>query len=439
MSATNGASRRPRSRRPPRRARSACGSRSPPEPPRARAPRRSRARCRGCRPSPARPVLRSRGPCPRHAIACAGEVGWARWPDGDLYEQIIAAADGHLRRPRGPARALHAKGAWCEGTFTATPRAGGALARLPSAGRAGRRPDPLLQRPRRSRGRTTPSARPRAGGQAARLGRRGDGHPRDHDSRASSPARPRTSSSCSRLRRPDPETGQPDFEKLGAWLGAHPEAQTAIQATLGAEPLASFATADLLLAAHLLARRRGRRADAGPLPLAPGRRASSASPTTRRRSAAATTCTTSSPSGLRAGPVAFELRLPAPDDDDPLDDPTALWPDDRELVDAGRLEIERSSTTPSATTTSTSSTRSGSSTGSSPPTTRSCTRAAGPTRSPPTGAGASRPGPSRRVSDCAETSALGPLRAHRRRRGRGAGGAGWRSCSARAAPTRPAR
>ena len=44
------------------------------------------------------------------------------------------------------------------------------------------------------------------------------------------------------LRRPDPETGQPDFEQLGAWLGEHPEAQTAIQATLGADPLASFAT-----------------------------------------------------------------------------------------------------------------------------------------------------------------------------------------------------
>src|SRR5207247_5761091 len=26
-----------------------------------------------------------------------------------------------------------------------------------------------------------------------------------------------------RLRRPDPETGQPDFEKLGAFLAAHPE------------------------------------------------------------------------------------------------------------------------------------------------------------------------------------------------------------------------
>src|SRR5829696_2028944 len=32
------------------------------------------------------------------------------------------------------------------------------------------------------------------------------------------------------LRRPLPETGQPDMEKLGAWFGAHPEAQVAVGA-----------------------------------------------------------------------------------------------------------------------------------------------------------------------------------------------------------------
>src|SRR3712207_9577896 len=44
------------------------------------------------------------------------------------------------------------------------------------------------------------------------------------------------------LRRPDPETGQPDMEKLGAFLAEHPEAQPAIQAVLMKEPLRSFAT-----------------------------------------------------------------------------------------------------------------------------------------------------------------------------------------------------
>ena len=41
---------------------------------------------------------------------------------GDLYEQIIAATDGLYGAHEGR-RALHSKGSWCEGTFTATPRA----------------------------------------------------------------------------------------------------------------------------------------------------------------------------------------------------------------------------------------------------------------------------------------------------------------------------
>ena len=39
-----------------------------------------------------------------------------------------------------------------------------------------------------------------------------------------------------RLRKPDPETGQPDFEKLGEWMGRHPEAGPAIQAALSTDP-----------------------------------------------------------------------------------------------------------------------------------------------------------------------------------------------------------
>ena len=44
-------------------------------------------------------------------------------PEADLYEQIIAAADADLRRPPPGTRALHAKGTWARGTFTATPEA----------------------------------------------------------------------------------------------------------------------------------------------------------------------------------------------------------------------------------------------------------------------------------------------------------------------------
>ena len=44
-----------------------------------------------------------------------------------------------------------------------------------------------------------------------------------------------------RLLKPDPETGRPDMEVLGAWLGEHPEAGPAIQAALGGQPPASYA------------------------------------------------------------------------------------------------------------------------------------------------------------------------------------------------------
>src|SRR5918997_1027039 len=45
-----------------------------------------------------------------------------------------------------------------------------------------------------------------------------------------------------RARKPDPETGKPDFEKIGAWLEEHPEAGPAIQAAVSADPPESYET-----------------------------------------------------------------------------------------------------------------------------------------------------------------------------------------------------
>jgi catalase len=44
---------------------------------------------------------------------------------------------------------------------------------------------------------------------------------------------------------------------------------------------------------------------------------------------------------LRAGPVAFRLELQLARDADPVDDPSAMWPDDRERAVVGRLELVR--------------------------------------------------------------------------------------------------
>jgi catalase len=47
---------------------------------------------------------------------------------------------------------------------------------------------------------------------------------------------------------------------------------------------------------------------------------------------------------LRKGPVVFNLVLQLAKDGDAIDDPTALWPDDRPRVTIGRLEIIRTTT-----------------------------------------------------------------------------------------------
>jgi hypothetical protein len=44
---------------------------------------------------------------------------------------------------------------------------------------------------------------------------------------------------------------------------------------------------------------------------------------------------------LLAGPVAFRLKLELAQDGDPVDDPSAIWPDGRERVVVGRLELIR--------------------------------------------------------------------------------------------------
>jgi catalase len=45
-----------------------------------------------------------------------------------------------------------------------------------------------------------------------------------------------------KARRPDPETGEPNMEKVGAFVAAHPECVPAIQAALSADPPESYAT-----------------------------------------------------------------------------------------------------------------------------------------------------------------------------------------------------
>jgi catalase len=256
--------------------------------------------------------------------------------EGDLYEQIIEVVNGLYGAHPGH-RALHTKGSWCEGKFTADP----AVAKLTTAFHM--RGDPITALVRFSNAGGKPDAHDAerdARGMAVKL--RG-GESEEIDILATTtPAfvtrTPEDFLELLRLRLPDPETGEPNMEKLGAFLGAHPECQTAIQATLGGQPLASFATAPYF-SPHTfwLIDAAGERHPVRYrwLPEAGEHRIEDDQARERGRDYLHEELA----DRLAAGPIGFTFQLQIPKPDDPLEDPTALWPDDRELIEAGRLEI----------------------------------------------------------------------------------------------------
>ena len=151
----------------------------------------------------------------------------------DSINEISGVHPGH--------RAAHAKGTLCAGTFTATPAAA-ALTRAEHMQGA-----PVRATVRFSNGGGDPGAPDHAiegRGMAVKLYLQGG--ERTDMVALSLPVffarTPEDFLEFTRARKPDPETGQPDLERIGAWLGAHPEAGPAIQAAVSAPPPASYAT-----------------------------------------------------------------------------------------------------------------------------------------------------------------------------------------------------
>jgi catalase len=256
-------------------------------------------------------------------------------PEGDLYEQIIEAVHANYGAHPGR-RALHSKGSWARGRFTASPEA----ARLSRA--AHLQGDEVAALVRFSNASGDPEAddADRDGrGMAIKL--RWDGGETDVLATTAPTFVSRTPEDFLELmllRRPDPATGQPDMEKLGAYLGEHPETLPAVQAVLMKEPIASFASAEYF-SPHAFAL-----IDADDnrswvryrlVPEAGEQRIADDEAKARGRDYLHEELA----ERLRSGSVVFELQLQLAVDDDPLDDSTALWPDDRELIAAGRLEL----------------------------------------------------------------------------------------------------
>jgi catalase len=253
-----------------------------------------------------------------------------------VAEQLIAAMSD-ISGVHSGRRAAHAKGVWCEGRFTAT---GEAAARCRAAALSGAEIPALIRFSGASGDPEQHDAQRSGGGMAVKL-RPEEGD--EWDIVTTGPpvfvARtPEDFLELLRLRKPDPETGKPNMEAVGEYLGRHPEAQLSIQSTLGAEPPVSFATIPFHSPhAFKLIAEDGRETwvrwrwepEAG----------EQRQPDDEARAKGRDYLREELEERLRAAPAGFDLVLQLAAEGDSLTDPTELWPPERETITAGRLEI----------------------------------------------------------------------------------------------------
>jgi catalase len=129
--------------------------------------------------------------------------------------------------------------------------------------------------------------------------------------------------------RKDPEKLMPD------WLGAHPEALTAIQAALGANPPASYATC----AYNSIHSYRFVDADGGSRFVRYRWEPEAGEATLSGEDAKARGRDYLQEEILARGESAFRLLAVIATEEDAVDDPTVAWPDERERVELGRLVL----------------------------------------------------------------------------------------------------
>ena len=254
---------------------------------------------------------------------------------GDLYERLVDAANSIFGSHPGK-RAFHAKGFFCEGTF----RAGAESASLTRAAHMQGQEVPILVR--FSTGGGDPATHD--GGHEARgmaikfqLGEQitdllGITTP------VFAARTPEDFLELLQARAPDPETGEPDFDKIGAYLEAHPEAGPAVQATVATPPPASFAQ----LAYNSLHAFRLVDGDGNGTwvryRIEP-RAGEATIDDEEAQSRDADYLRAELEQRLESGAALFDLVFVVGEEGDSTEDPTQAWPRERRRVQAGTFEV----------------------------------------------------------------------------------------------------
>jgi catalase len=256
-----------------------------------------------------------------------------------MWEEIVDALSAVNGGPHPGFRAVHAKGTVCAGTFTATPEA----KRLSRAAHLHGDPVETTVRFSNASGHPhAPDSDPLAGRGMAVKFHLHDGETTDLVSVPLVVFFARTPEDfleMTRARIPDPETGQPDPEKLGAYLAEHPEAGIALQKGIPKlAPTTSFATSDYraLHAFGLVDADGGTHwgrytwePEEGPEYLDEA----------QQQDAERDYLQTEIRERLADGIARFTLEFTLANEGDPLEDPTLEWEGDHEVVELGELEV----------------------------------------------------------------------------------------------------
>jgi catalase len=253
-----------------------------------------------------------------------------------LWAEIVDALNGVYGKHDGH-RAVHARGTVCAATFTATPKAsrltkaahlqGAAIRAHVRFSNAGGDPE-KRDGTRDGRGMAVKFYLP-------------DGKTTDISAVTIPVFAVRTPEDFLWLtlaRTPDPETGKLDLDKIGAFLEAHPEAVRSVELAMAAKAPASYLQCPYF-AVHAFKFI----ATDGTSRWIRYRWEPEAGEAWLERDEAKQRdddyLTKDLEERLGGGPSGFKLWAQIAEESDPIEDPTAAWPEERERVELGRLEI----------------------------------------------------------------------------------------------------